>query len=305
VINNEKRVTVYVAGPYSSNPDACTAKALKCGNELRNLGMYPFVPHLFHFWERMVVRNYEDWFDMDLLWLSKCDCLVRIPGPSSGADREVAFCEKNGIPVFHSAQEAASVMLPKAMGRIFCIVGPSGVGKTTVQNELMACGHVEDIAISTTTRDMREGERFGVDYNFVSDLDFIESSLNGEFIEEVHFYDNKYGLRRDEFVTAVAGGDVVVVVNASGLKDLTDEFGKENVFGILLVPPSIRELKKRVSARGGDQESINNRAELAIAETQIAEVFDLVVVNDDLDTAVETIGKFIRGRAVRIEVEDE
>lgn len=104
---------VYVAGPYTSDPAACTATAIAAGNQLLDAGCAPFVPHLAHYWETVHgPRPYEDWMRIDLAWLAAADAVLRLPGESSGADRETALAERHGIPVFHrlddllAAQEA-------------------------------------------------------------------------------------------------------------------------------------------------------------------------------------------------------
>ncbi len=92
---------VYVAGPYTA-PDPCenTHTVIRYGNELldRRLAV-PFIPHLSHFWHTVTPRPYQDWIDLDLKYVEKCDGLIRLPGASSGADGEVDFALKLGIPV--------------------------------------------------------------------------------------------------------------------------------------------------------------------------------------------------------------
>ena len=94
---------VYVAGPYSGDTEGNTARALDAAEPLFRAGLMPYVPHLSHFWEQRHSHHYEEWMDLDFAWLSKCDALLRLPGHSIGADREVAFARANKIPVFHDA----------------------------------------------------------------------------------------------------------------------------------------------------------------------------------------------------------
>jgi hypothetical protein len=96
------RETVYVAGPigkpenHSANVDA----ALQVASQLLDAGLYPFVPHLCVWWDLHTPRHYESWMKFDMVWLKRCDVLLRIPGHSPGADREVALAKEVGIPVF-------------------------------------------------------------------------------------------------------------------------------------------------------------------------------------------------------------
>ena len=100
---------VYVAAPYTADPEACTARAIEVGCELLDAGQAPFVPHLSHFWETLYgSRPYEDWLRIDLAWLAVADVVLRLPGESPGADREVAEAHRLGIPVVHSIAEVTA-----------------------------------------------------------------------------------------------------------------------------------------------------------------------------------------------------
>lgn len=105
-----KKTLVYVAGPYTK-PDPCltTHNAIKVGNELLNAGYPSFVPHLTHFWHTMHPQPYQTWLDLDIVLMSRCDVVLRLPGYSSGADKEVELANSIGIPVVvASSLEAAA-----------------------------------------------------------------------------------------------------------------------------------------------------------------------------------------------------
>lgn len=92
---------IYVAGPYTQGDVAVNVRnAFEAANLLANLGFAPFVPHGTHFWHMMFPRPYEFWLDLDNQFLPFCDAVLRIPGPSGGADKEAALAESKGIPVF-------------------------------------------------------------------------------------------------------------------------------------------------------------------------------------------------------------
>lgn len=92
---------IYVAGPYTHGDVALNVRnACGAAASLAALGFAPFVPHLAHFWHMMFPRPYEEWLALDLAFLPTCDALLRLPGPSSGADGEVAEAHRLGIPVF-------------------------------------------------------------------------------------------------------------------------------------------------------------------------------------------------------------
>lgn len=94
-------LAIYVSGPYTSDPEANTDRAVDIGQVLLRAGHAPFVPHLSHYWEKFHHPNdYEFWIQIDLEWVRRADVVVRIPGVSAGADREVALAQTLGIPVF-------------------------------------------------------------------------------------------------------------------------------------------------------------------------------------------------------------
>jgi hypothetical protein len=91
---------VYVAGPYTQGDVAQNVRrAIVAANVLLDRGYAPFVPHLTHFWHLLCPRPYADWLALDLVWLAQCDIVLRLPGPSNGADRECAAARAAGIPV--------------------------------------------------------------------------------------------------------------------------------------------------------------------------------------------------------------
>lgn len=98
---------VYVAGPYSADPDACTVEAMSVAHQVMDLGHAPFVPHLYHYMHLMRERGYEDWMTADLVYLRVCDVILRMPGHSPGADREVELARELGIPVVYSVDALA------------------------------------------------------------------------------------------------------------------------------------------------------------------------------------------------------
>lgn len=92
---------IYVASPYTKGDVAVNVRNnLDAADKLAKAGFIPFAPLLTHFWHLLFPHPYEFWCDQDNAWVAKCDCLVRLPGDSSGADKEVALAESLGIPVF-------------------------------------------------------------------------------------------------------------------------------------------------------------------------------------------------------------
>ena len=97
---------IYVAGPYTKgDPVVNVATAIDAGDELANMGHYPYIPHLSMFWHYRHSHEYNFWLDQDKAWLTCCNALLRLPGESSGADKEVALAQELGIPVYYSVEE--------------------------------------------------------------------------------------------------------------------------------------------------------------------------------------------------------
>jgi hypothetical protein len=97
---------VYVAGAYSADDleqiELNVAKAMDTGDRIEDSGLvYAVIPHLSHFRHQRLERSYRHWMAADFALLDRCDALLRMPGPSKGADREVAFAGNRGIPVFN------------------------------------------------------------------------------------------------------------------------------------------------------------------------------------------------------------
>jgi len=96
---------IYIAGPYSSDPEGNTKEAIRIGNRMKDMGNTPFIPHLTHFWELQHSRPYEEWLEYDIEWLKFCEILLRFPGESSGADKEEVFARASGIPVYYYPED--------------------------------------------------------------------------------------------------------------------------------------------------------------------------------------------------------
>jgi hypothetical protein len=96
-------ITVYVASPYTKgDPQENTNISFDCALDLIEAGFAPYAPLYSHYLHLRRPQDYHVWTKLDLIWVLKCDCLLRLPGESSGADGEVEFAKINNIPVFYS-----------------------------------------------------------------------------------------------------------------------------------------------------------------------------------------------------------
>lgn len=99
-------ITVYISSPYTLGDVAQNVRRqFEISEQLVELGFLPFAPLYTHFWHMIYPHEYEYWMRLDLEWVKQCDCVLRLPGESAGADREVAYAEKVGIPVVYSIEE--------------------------------------------------------------------------------------------------------------------------------------------------------------------------------------------------------
>jgi hypothetical protein len=97
------KMYIYVAGPYSKGDVAENVRtAIHQGDYISRLGHYPYIPHFTHFWHMLIPHEYEFWMAQDFKWLERCDAILRLPGESSGADREVEHAKSLGLTVFTS-----------------------------------------------------------------------------------------------------------------------------------------------------------------------------------------------------------
>ena len=96
---------IYVSGPYSGNAVKGTRDAILAAEKLKRHGHLPFVPHLSLLWDLVCPSSYSEWIDYDLAWVCACDALLRLPGESPGADREVEVAKSNDKPIYYSIEE--------------------------------------------------------------------------------------------------------------------------------------------------------------------------------------------------------
>lgn len=97
---------IFISSPYTlGNVSENVRRQIQTADELMNLGFTPFTPLLYHFHDMFCPRDYEDWLAIDLEWMLVCDAVLRLPGESAGADREVMVAKEKNIPVFYDIEE--------------------------------------------------------------------------------------------------------------------------------------------------------------------------------------------------------
>ncbi len=177
----------------------------------------------------------------------------------------------------------------KKKGAFIVISGPSGVGKNTIADILVDKGY-GIYSVSVTTRGIREGEKEGRDYFFVSKEEFDKNIEEGNFLEYAQYGDNYYGtLKSYVFDNIDNGTNVIAVVDIQGGVNIENIFPEAVL--IFIMPPSYQELEKRLRGRGTDsEEAILKRLDIAKKEMDFSSHYDYVVINNTVDDAVnETI----------------
>jgi guanylate kinase len=176
-----------------------------------------------------------------------------------------------------------------AGGRLFVVSGPSGAGKGTVVQELLRRRPDIMLSVSATTRPARAAERNSVHYHFVSLTDFLAQRDMGGFLEWAEVYGNLYGTPRAPVEAALAAGrDVVCELDIQGA--IAVKRKKPDAVLVFIEPPSLDELFLRLRRRGTeDTGAMSTRLRAAYEEVKRKGVYDHIVVNDDLDQAVEAL----------------
>ena len=186
------------------------------------------------------------------------------------------------------------------MGKAILFSAPSGCGKTTIINELMHYFDCFDFSVSATSRAPRGEERDGRDYYFLSEEVFKQRVAAGDFLEWEEVYAGTcYGTLKSEVQRIWDEGKVIVFdVDVNGGKNIKRYFGQD-ALSIFVMPPSIEVLEQRLRSRGTDsEEAIVKRLGRSAEELKQADKFDVTIVNDVLQRAVEEargeIEKFLK-----------
>ena len=173
-------------------------------------------------------------------------------------------------------------------GKLVIFSAPSGSGKSTIINHLLKKGYNLEFSISATSRKPRGSERNGVEYYFLSPEEFRQKIAGNEFIEYEEVYqDCFYGtLKSESERIAQKGNNTVLDIDVKGAANVKKQFGKR-ALSIFIAPPSIEALRERLINRKTDtMEAIEKRVAKASYEMTFAKDFDIVIVNDDLQTAL-------------------
>ena len=189
----------------------------------------------------------------------------------------------------------------KKEGVLLVISSPSGTGKTTICKKLLEYDKNIHLSVSVTTRKKRKNEVEGIDYYFKSKKDFLNLKSQNSFIENAFVFENYYGTLKSEVLKRLENGiDVLIDIDWQGTRQITQAM-KGNLIKIFLLPPSIDELKKRLSKRNSDSiKEINFRMSKALKEIKHFDEYDYVLVNDNLENTFQKIVKIIEAERLKL-----
>ena len=186
-------------------------------------------------------------------------------------------------------------MVDMKKGLLIVYSGPSGVGKSTILHEVLKDETLNlEFSVSMTTRLPREGEVDGKDYFFVSKETFEKAIEDDKFLEHARYVENYYGTPRD-YVEQERnkGKNVILEIDVQGGLQVIEKCS--DCISIFIMPPSIDELRSRLSGRGTEKEEvINKRVDEAQREIKQGSVYKYHVVNNDIETSIKEVSDILK-----------
>jgi len=185
-------------------------------------------------------------------------------------------------------------------GIIVVISAPSGAGKTTLCKRLLQSSLPFAYSVSFTTRVPRKNEIEGVDYYFVSREEFQKMIKEKEFIEWAEVHGQLYGTSEKFLNEVIKDGekDVLLEVDVKGGIEIKKKCPQQAVL-VFLLPPSWKELEKRLSKRGTEEEEVKERIERAKKEVKYAPYYDYIVINNDINRTLKNLLVIIKAEHYR------
>ena len=187
-------------------------------------------------------------------------------------------------------------------GLMLVLSSPSGAGKTTLSRQLLDNDKQIQLSVSCTTRQKRPGERDGVDYRFVDTATFRGMIERKEFLEYAEVFTNYYGTPKAPVDEALAAGrDVLFDIDWQGTQQLRDK-GRTDLVTVFILPPSTRDLEKRLLTRAQDpKEIVAQRMAKAADEMSHWAEYDYVVVNSDIGTSLTNLKAILTAERLKRE----
>ena len=186
-------------------------------------------------------------------------------------------------------------------GLLIILSSPSGAGKSTLTRQLRDWDATLGFSVSATTRTPRDGEVDGRDYHFMSEPAFQRQVAAGEMLEHAHVFGNFYGSPRGPVQAAIdSGRDVLFDIDWQGAQQIQNSGLGQHTLSIFILPPSIRELHRRLVSRGQDSdEVIAKRMRKSWDEISHWAEYDYVLVNDDLQATFERLKTVVQAARLK------
>ena len=178
--------------------------------------------------------------------------------------------------------------------KLIIFAAPSGAGKSSLIKKIIEISEEKlELSVSATTRAPRKGEIHGKDYFFISDNEFNELKDKDAFIECANVHGNQYGTLKSFVHEKLEEGiSVILDIDVQGFAQIRETI--EDMVSIFIIPPSLDELKNRLTLRGLDtNDAIEKRLLNALEELKHAESFDYIVLNDNFDNAIDQLSSII------------
>lgn len=186
-------------------------------------------------------------------------------------------------------------------GFLLVVSGPSGIGKGTICRRVLKNNEDLIFSISATTREPRHREKHGENYFFIDEVDFKKKIKNDDFLEYAKVHNNFYGTPKDFVLDSINQGKVVILeIDVQGALQVKKAYPEAVL--MFLVPPSMKELKNRITKRGTEtKKEIEIRYNNAFEEMNFIEKYDYLVINDRIEDAVENTEAIITSEKLKVE----
>ncbi len=185
-------------------------------------------------------------------------------------------------------------------GLMFVLSSPSGAGKTTISRRMLEVDKEIALSISVTTRVRRSNEIDGRDYHFISEDRYDEMVRNNELLEHATVFDHHYGTPAVHVNKCLAAGtDVLFDIDWQGTRQLAEK-SRADLVSVFILPPSLRELERRLRTRAQDSdEVVARRMAKAASEISHWQEYDYVLVNDDLERTIACVMSILRSERLK------
>ena len=185
-------------------------------------------------------------------------------------------------------------------GLMLVLSSPSGAGKSSICRSLLSLDNNLNMSISTTTREKRPNEIDGSDYFFVDENKFNELLIKDYFIEHAKVFGNYYGTEKKIIEDSInQGKDLLFDIDWQGAQQLREKMG-EDVVSVFILPPSKKELEKRLKNRGQDSDLVvKNRMNEASSEITHWAEYDYLIINDNLDQSVSDVLSILKAERMK------